>query len=172
LHLHGVKCGIEVVEKYIIDSWVVVFITPFKCVYIVIKFIIGFVVCGVVFIVKRFCVSMFVCFIAAIYIACFYACSRSWFCVFDVKLARSFFIFSVSSSCFQRRLCLHSGEGGVSCSSCSAAGLAYCLSRVQLELSILLSANSSVVIMLPCSSSSDVCMNPSSLNVAFFDLFS
>jgi hypothetical protein len=58
-------------------------------------------------------VSMFACFIAAISIACFSSCSRSFVCVFAVKLANSFFIVSVPLSCFRSHLRFGSGEVGV-----------------------------------------------------------
>jgi hypothetical protein len=114
----------------------------------------------IVFILRRYCVSIFVCFIDGISILCFSACSRSCFCVFAVKLAKIFFIFSVSSSCFLSRLRFPSVKGSV---SCSAAGLVSCLSGVQLELSILLCANSSIVRTMSCSFSPDGCLHPLSL---------
>jgi hypothetical protein len=92
---------------------------------------------GFVFVVRRLCVSMFVCFIAAISIAFFYACSLSCFFVFAVNTSKSFFIFLVSSSCFRSRLGFLSVEGGVYCyySSSLASGLAWHLVFLECGLS-------------------------------------
>jgi hypothetical protein len=57
-----------------------------KCAEILCSFIVWV---GVIFVVRRFCVSMLARLIAAIYIACFYPCSRSCFCLFFVKLLNS-----------------------------------------------------------------------------------
>jgi hypothetical protein len=76
-----------------------------------------------VLVVKRFCVSMVVCFIAAISVACLSACSVSCFCVVAVNTAKRLFIFifSVSSLCLLDHLYWLSGKGDV-CSSSSSAG--------------------------------------------------
>jgi hypothetical protein len=76
-----------------------------------------------VLVVSRFCVSVCVCFIAAFCIVCLSACSFSCCCVFAANVANSFFIFSVSSSCFLKHLSCLLGEVGV-CSSASTADFA------------------------------------------------
>jgi hypothetical protein len=107
---------------------------------------------GVVSVVKRFYVSMLARFIAVISIARFSPCSRSCFCVFSVKVANSFFICSVSCSCFWSLFRFGSGEGGLSWSSGLAAGFVSYLFGVQCESFILMSARSSSVSTFPCAS--------------------
>jgi hypothetical protein len=82
-------------------------------------------------------VSMFARFIAAISIACFSSCSLSCFYVFLVKVLNSFFICSVSCSCFCSLIRFGSGKVGVfellarllilrlACSECGGSRLSW-----------------------------------------------